>query len=71
MTWPIFSFVLTFVAVVGGLGVLAYFACRRLVRHIRKTPEAAKQIVDHVILPLFEKEKPLIEKEDETAEGLP
>ena len=36
-----------------GIGVLIWIVCRRLVKHLRKHPEAMKAIIEHVLMPLL------------------
>jgi hypothetical protein len=37
----------------GLVGVVIYFAWQRLTAHMRKNPEAAKLVAEHVIAPLL------------------
>lgn len=37
----------------GGIGVLAWLAWQKITAHMRKNPEAAKLVAEHVIAPLL------------------
>jgi hypothetical protein len=37
----------------GAVGVMVYFAWRRVTEHLRNNPEAARLVAEHVIAPLL------------------
>jgi hypothetical protein len=47
--------VITLAVFNAALAALAFLAVRRLMAHMRRTPEAVKAITEHVLLPLFER----------------
>lgn len=59
------AFLLLFM-ICGSIGILAWLACRKIAAHLRKNPEAAKLLVEHVIVPIFkgDEAKEAIEAED-------
>jgi hypothetical protein len=48
---------LMFVMMAGGWVVAAWMIGRRLIAHLRKNPEAAKAISEHIITPLLGEDK--------------
>lgn len=52
------AFLLLFM-ICSGIGILAWLACQKIAAHLKKNPEAAKLIMEHVIAPLLtDKESP-------------
>jgi hypothetical protein len=45
--------ILTFLLTTAFYAILLYLACRRISRHLQRTPEGVKAVTAHVLLPLL------------------
>ncbi len=48
---------ITVVMLLGVIMILFVFACHKVGKHVAQNPEAGKQIVEHVVIPLLKKEE--------------
>jgi len=48
-----FLMFLTFVAMLAGMAALVWIGCQRVALHLRGKPEATREVVEHVLMPLF------------------
>jgi len=48
-----FFAVLTLLVLDAGIGVLVFFAWRRVTAHLRRNPEMAKLLAQHVVVPML------------------
>ena len=44
--------------ILGGPGAIFWFAGRRIIQYLRRNPEAARSLADHVVAPLLMADKP-------------
>lgn len=50
------AFLLLFM-ICGSIGILAWFACQKIAAHLKKNPEAAKLLMEHLIVPMLTDKK--------------